>query len=274
MSAQKVWEEKISRAKQVKKNWKDLFKVQLALEYLDGKQRPGNYDAAEWITVNNVYSHLKAQLPALYSADPYFYVKIKRSYVPVRQVIEQYEKRAKVRQSNLNYYKDELELKPKARLAIQDAMFAFGVVRVEHHSTMIENPDKGQPIYRDKKNDVEEPQAMEDEAGNPLMEPDFIPVHSRYNIARVHFDDFLFDEDAGPLKDSWTWVAERMRVPYDDVAANPLFKKSAVKALKGRSTDKEDEESELEVVPAKKRPLQGRGSLQRQRMTTPEALLL
>ncbi len=40
MSAQKVWEEKISRAKQVKKNWKDLFKVQLALEYLDGKQRP------------------------------------------------------------------------------------------------------------------------------------------------------------------------------------------------------------------------------------------
>ncbi len=182
-------------------------------------------------------------MPALYSADPYFYVKVKRSYVPVRQVIEQYEARAKVRQSNLNYYKDELELKPKARLAIQDAMFAFGVVRVEHFSQLIENPDKGQPIYRDKNGEDEEPQAMVGDDGNPLLEPDYIPVNSRYSIARVHFDDFLFDEDAGPLKDSWTWVAERMRVPYDDVAANPLFKKSAVKALKGRSTDKEDEES-------------------------------
>ena len=243
MSVQKIWEEKIARAKQVKKNWKDLFKVQLALEYLDGKQRPSNYDAAEWITVNNVYSHLKAQLPALYSADPYFYVKVKRSYVPVRQVIEQYEKKAKVRQSNLNYYKDELELKPKARLAIQDAMFAFGVVRVEHVSTLLENPDKGKPIYKDSEDKDKEPEAMMDDTGNQLMEPDFVPVNSRYNIARVHFDDFLFDEDAGPLKDSWSWVAERVRVPYEDVLSNPLFKKSAVKALKGRSTDKEDEDS-------------------------------
>jgi hypothetical protein len=105
---QQTWEERINRSKQVKKYWKDLFKVQLALEYLDGKQRPSNYSPEEWITINNVYSHLKAQLPALYANDPYFHVSIKRSYTPIKAVIEQYEKRAKVRQSNLNYYKDEL----------------------------------------------------------------------------------------------------------------------------------------------------------------------
>lgn len=93
LAAQKTWEEKISRSKQVKKNWKDLFQVAVALEYLDGKQRPPGYDAAEWITINNVYSHLKAQLPALYSADPFFYVSVKRSYTPLRSVIEGYEKR-------------------------------------------------------------------------------------------------------------------------------------------------------------------------------------
>jgi hypothetical protein len=241
---QQTWEERINRSKQVKKYWKDLFKVQLALEYLDGKQRPSNYSPEEWITINNVYSHLKAQLPALYANDPYFHVSIKRSYTPIKAVIEQYEKRAKVRQSNLNYYKDELKLKPKARLGIQDAMFAFGVLRVEHTSQVIENPDKGKPVYKDRPSDAGddyEDEPMVDDTGNEIQEPDTIPVNSRYVIARVHPEDFLFDEDAGPLDDSWSWVAERMRVPYSDVESNPLFKRAAVKSLKGK-TDESDEE--------------------------------
>jgi len=243
ITTQRTWEERINRAKQVKKNWRDLFKVQMALEYLDGKQRPSNYNANEWITINNVYSHLKAQLPALYSVDPYFYVKIARSYVPQRQMIEMYEKKGKVRASNLNYYKRELELKPKARLAIQDAMFAFGVLRAEHHSTVIENPDKGKPIYKDAE-EGKEPEPMVDDAGTSLLEPDVIPVNSRYAVERVHFDDFLFDEDAGPLSNSWSWLAERMRVPIEDVEKNPLFKKSAVKSLKGKASKESDEEEE------------------------------
>lgn len=244
-NVQKIWEERISRAKQVKTYWKELFKVQLALDYLDGKQRPENYNADEWITINNVYSHLKSQLPALYSSDPYFHVSVKRSYTPVRKMIEQYEKKAKVRQSNLNYYKDELKLKTKARLGIQDAMFSFGVLRVEHASTVVENPDKGQPIYKEKPEgagDDYTPEPMTDDDGNEILEPETIPVNSRYVIARVHPDDFLFDEDAGPLEDSWNWIAERVRVPYEDVESNPLFKKAAVKSLKGKGIDEDDEE--------------------------------
>ena len=247
LDAQKIWEEKISRAKQVKTYWKELFKVQMAIDYLDGKQKPPGYDAAEWITVNHVYSHLKAQLPALYSMDPYFYVKVARSYAPERQLIEEYERRGKVRASNLNYYKRELELKPKARLSIQDAMFAFGIIRVEHASQLIENPDAGKPVMKEAEEEGTEPEAMLDDDGQPILEPDVIPVNSRYAIERVHWDDFLFDEDAGPLPSSWTWIAERMRVPLADVEKNPMFKKSAVKALRGKvakESDTEDQDRE------------------------------
>jgi hypothetical protein len=240
--AQKRWEDRIARAKAVKKTWKDLFRVQMALDYFDGKQRPPEYPANEWLTINKLYTHLKAQLPALYSADPYFYVKVKRSFTPLKAAIENYERRGKIRAAYLNYLKDELNLKEKARMSVQDAMFAFGVMAAEHVSTMVENPDAGNPIPKEEGS--EEPMLGDD--GKPLVEPEVIPVESCYGIRRVHPDDFLFDEDAGPLEDSWVWVAERMRVPYDEVDANPLFKKSAVKALKGKAAELDDEDRERE----------------------------
>lgn len=235
---QRKWEDKISRSKQVRKNWRDLFRVALALEYLDGKQMPSGYDANEWITINNVYSHLKSQLPALYSADPYFYVKLRRSYAPIKPLIEMYEKRGKIRAAYLNYLKDELRLKDHVRLAVQDAMFAYGIIRVEHHSTLVENPDKGNAIKGEDEND------LQGEDGNPLLEPEYIPINSRYRLARVHFDDFLWDEDSGPLECDWGWIAERVRTDYDSISGNPLFKKSVVKSLKGKDAGKDQDEQD------------------------------
>ena len=73
IEAQKLWEDRIHRAKAVRKNWKDQFKVDMGYDYFEGKQNPG-HPAEEWITINKIYAHIKSQLPALYSADPYFYV--------------------------------------------------------------------------------------------------------------------------------------------------------------------------------------------------------
>jgi hypothetical protein len=76
---QKKWEEKIRRAEKAKKDWADQFEVPKLRQYFEGKQNPG-YPADEWITINKFYSHVMAQLPLLYSMDPYFYVKLKKSY--------------------------------------------------------------------------------------------------------------------------------------------------------------------------------------------------
>ena len=187
IEAQEEWEYKIQRAKLVRKNWKDLFRVDMAKDYIDGKQNPG-YPTQEWLTINKIYSHLKAQLPSLYAADPYFYVKLRRSFSPNPLEIVLWEKRGKVRQSYLNYLKEELNLKEKARLCILDGQFAYGVAKVHYRADEIENPDFGNAM---RGNEGE--YLLDEESGLPIMEPELIPINERYVITRVHPDDFLWE---------------------------------------------------------------------------------
>lgn len=230
------------RAKSVRKHWKDLFKVDMIKEYFDGKQRPPEYPAHEWLTINLLYSHVKSQLPALYSADPYFYIKLKRSYDPHPMMIAAYEARARIRQGMLNYLKEELKLKQKARLGIWDAMYSFGVLKSHYRADWIENENAGMPLYAED----ELTPLVDEESGDLLREPEQLPVNEQYCWTRIHPDDFLFDEDAGPLEEDWHWVAQRIREPYADVLKNPLFKTSAVKKVKGRGEEKKEEEQERE----------------------------
>jgi hypothetical protein len=232
--AQRTWEDRIQRAKKVREHWKKLFRVDLARDYYDGKQNPG-YPADEWITINKVYTHLQATLPALYNADPHFYVKLRRSYQPDPMMIAMYELRGKARASMLNYLKEELALKEKVRLAIQDAMFAYGVVKVRYCADEEANPDAGQPMQNDAG------KALLDDKGNPLLEPDVIPINERYVVTRIHPDDFLFDEDASTLEDSWKWVAQCVRMTKDKALADPRYKSSVIKRM-GKNEDLSNDE--------------------------------
>lgn len=126
------WLQKIDRAKDVKKKWRDDFRIALAYEYWEGRQRPAHIPGHEWITINMVYSNLMAELPTLYSTDPYFYVKVKKSYRPNPMDVALMELKAAVRQSMLNYLKGELSLKSKARLSILDAYFQYGVAKIHY----------------------------------------------------------------------------------------------------------------------------------------------
>jgi hypothetical protein len=242
--SQKDWEDKIARAKKVRKAWKDLFSVDLAKEYFDGKQRPPEYPTEEWVTINKIYSHLKAQLPALYSADPYFYVRLRRSFSPNRAVIEAWELKGKIRQAYLNYLKDECRLKEKVRLAIQDAHFSYGVVKCCYRADIEKNPDYGKVITADDETTV-----LFGDEGTPLEEPQYIPVNERYEILRVHPDDFLWDEDSGPLEENWTWLAQRIREPWAKAEKNPWYNKSVLKSIKqmgDRYWEEGDEERDRE----------------------------
>lgn len=240
IDCQKNWEEKIQRSKKVREHWKTLFKVDLARDYFDGRQNPG-YPSNEWVTINKIYSHLKSQLPSLYAADPYFYVKLRRSFSPNAMDIALWEKRGRMRQSMLNYLKDELKLKIKARLCIQDAHFAYGVMKVHYKAEQVKNPSYGNTIMSEE---TESP--LYDDNGEPLLEPEYIPVNERYKITRIHPDDFLFDEDAGPLEDDWTWVAQRVRMTLSDAQKDLRYSKTALKLLEGKGETKDDEEKKRE----------------------------
>lgn len=246
-SLQEKWQARIARAKKAKEEWEGRFRVRMGRDYFEGKQNPG-YPEEEWISIPKIYSHLQAQLPTLYSVNPYFYIKMKKSYHEMSaEELQEFqrtgkpppsvavsEQKARGRQAMLNYLKEELELKESARLGIQDAHFAFGVIKVRRASDQEEHPHAGEPILDDNKEEMKDPKT-----GKTLVFPDTLPTNERYEICRVHPDDLLFDADAGPLK--WGWVAQHETMSKADALKDPRFNKSVVKRLKGKTVkgDKE-----------------------------------
>lgn len=238
---QKKWEARINKAKIRHKDWSTQFQVELARQYYAGKQNPG-YPADEWITINKIYSHLMAQLPTLYNVDPYFYIKVKKTFTVDPKEVQDFERRAKVRQAMLNYLKGELDLKSKARLGIQDAHFAYGVLKVRYAADEQENPDKGKTILSESVDDEGAQLPLTTNDGSPLLEPDFIPVNERYEISRVHPDDFVWDEDAGPLGEKWGFVAERIRMTRAEAKKDKRFNRRVIKSLTAKSKESDKEE--------------------------------
>lgn len=229
---QKKWERRINDAIAVHEEWHKQFKVQMARDYFEGRQNPGD---PEWITINKIYSHLQAQLPSLYSVDPYFYVKLRRSFDPQPQAVALYEQKGKIRQSYLNYLKGELKLKEKARLGIQDAHFAYGVVKTHYSADQEKNEQAGAYINDDDGN----PLIGDD--GEFLVEPETYPVNEKYNVTRIHPDDFLWDADAGSLCETWGWVAERIRLTEEQVQADPRVSMAQLKTAEVGPRDKDEE---------------------------------
>ncbi len=233
---QKVWEGRIQKAKKVKDDWEKQFRVEMARQYFAGQQNPG-FPADEWITINKIYSHLMAQLPTLYNVDPYFYVKVKKSYTPDPKQIAIFEQRGKIRQAYLNYLWGELKLKTKARLGIQDAHFSFGVLKARFAADEQENPDRGKPILSEGFDEEGDQIQLRGDDGQPLVEPDFIPINERYEVGRVHPDDIVFDEDAGTLEEKWGFIAERIRMTREEAKKDKRFNRQVINTLAASSKE-------------------------------------
>ena len=247
---QKTWQTRIDGAVKSKEEWEKQFRVQMGRDYFEGKQNPGWPDH-EWITINKIYSHMQTQLPLLYNVDPYFYVKVKRSYSPNPFDIAMYESRGKVRASYLNYLKMELKLKTTARLGIQDAHFAFGVIKTHFSADRRDNPDAGDPILDD------EGHGLLGDNGDPLIEPDTIPINERYHWTRVHDKDFIWDDDAGPLDDKWSWVAERVKMTKDQARRDPTISNSIVDTAPTQDRDADKQSKEARSILDKSKPQGG-----------------
>ena len=233
---QALWETRINRAlKKREDEFEKPFRVKESRDALEGKQRPQDVPAEEWITINKIYAHMQAQLPILYSLDPFFFISVKKSFTPNPMAIALFDQRAEVRQDYLNYLKVELDLKNKARLSIQDAHSSYGVMKVHYAADEFENPDAGESI---KGEDGED---LLDTGGSPLIEPEIIPINERYVHTRIHPDDLLWGEDSSTLPDKWPWLAERVRMTPEEARKRKLISKTVLNETSTQNRDRDDE---------------------------------
>lgn len=221
----KSWHERIKRSEKIHEDWMRAFSVDKSRRYFEGFQNEFGVPGSEWITINKVYSILNVKLPSLYSVDPFFFVKLKKSFKIDSESIALFEHRGRIRQSYLNYLKEEVKLKQKARLAIQDAHFAYGVLKTGFAAELVEDKEDRDEV---------------------------IPVNERYVVKRIHPDDFIWGEDSSTLEDSWDYVAERLRMTKASALENPMFEKSVIKKLAPQ-----DPETSANSKSRRKRAIQG-----------------
>ena len=232
-----LWQQRINKAEKFREDDFDgPFKPAMARRWFEGKQKPSaGIPEGEWITVNKIYSHLLTELPALYGIDPYFYVKVKRSFQPSPESIAGFEAKGKIRESYLNYLKSELKLKTKARLAILDAEFSFGVIKCHFHADVEDNPNRGQALV-----DTNGEPVIDDETGKAMVQPDTIVQGENYRITRIHPDNILWDRDAGPLEEDWGWIAQKIEVTRTAAEADKTLSTRAVQSASKKPRREED----------------------------------
>jgi hypothetical protein len=233
----RLWDERISKAKKFREEDFDAkFQCEKSRRWFEGSQAPdAGVPAGEWITVNKIYSHLLTELPALYGIDPYYYVKLKKSYDPAPEAIAQFEQAGKIRESYLNYLKVESRLKEKARLAILDAEFAFGVIKIHYVANFEDNPEAGNPLTD------ENGEPVVDDDGKPMEQPDQLLVDEKYRLSRIHPDNILFDRDAGPLEEDWGWVAQKIELTRAQAEADKTLDARAVSTATKKKRREENE---------------------------------
>ena len=231
-----LWQDRINKGLKFKEDdFTSVFHPDLARQYFEGKQEPDSgINPNEYIVVNKIYSHLLTELPSLYGIDPYFYVKVKKSYDPDPNEVINMEEKGKIREAYLNYLKEELDLKTKARLAILDAQFSYGVLKVSYHADFEKNPNKGQ-ILKD-----ENGEPVVDDEGNTIAGPDEILANESYKITRVHPDDIFWDRDAGPLEDDWGWICHKIELTKKQAEADKTLNAQAVATAASRPREQND----------------------------------
>ena len=212
----KHWKVQIERAEKAKKDWREYYRVEECYKYYLGDQRPGNYVEEDWFTLNLVYSNARAQIPSLYFKDPYFFVRVKRSFTPDLQAAAQMDDNMQVREGVLNYLGKENNLVAIGQLCILDAFMQFGCIKARYVPDFELNPDAGKP----KKG--EDGEVLRDETGANLLEPETNLVGEKFVWERVNPNNLLVDGNAGCEKAAW--VAQRCWDYLDNVRKNPKFR--------------------------------------------------
>uniref|UniRef100_A0A6M3KYW4 Putative head tail connector protein n=1 Tax=viral metagenome TaxID=1070528 RepID=A0A6M3KYW4_9ZZZZ len=218
----KIWEDRIIRSKKIRKA--ALKEAKQYIDFYEGNQWGSKKTTlSEKPVINLLYAHVKLQVPILYFQNPRWYCRPSGPMAGIEQVVQN----AQLAEYLLNYYTKEnmgITLKRQIRLAILDAFFSFGTIKVGYVADFEANPNFG-------KNNV----LGEDEQGNPIFEVDTetgniitdtvedIVVNEQFYARRISPTVMLFDTEAENYFEDGRYVIQEIVKPTEDIKSSPLY---------------------------------------------------
>lgn len=212
------WQARVAVARKIRGDWERRYEVEKGEQYFLGDYR------AE-VRMNHFGATIDTQLPNLFLSAPKFFVRPK----PGGESL-QADRNAAIGEGVLQAIAEQDDnLEQVGDLAILQAFFRVGALKVVYDPRLEPNPKRGETIYqRDAQGET-----VRDEAGAPVplrdpltgdvvVEPDEVITDEVYRWMWVDAATLLLpDEGPDPLR--WTWIGEEIVVPLDEAKQDPRF---------------------------------------------------
>jgi len=226
-----LWQRRYSRAVEQRKDWITKYKVETSERFFLGDQ-----------DVDVVYNHLAATIksnrPNLFFQTPKFFVRAHPK--TTEPVVERTAAIGEGIMETIARQDDHLET--AGNLAVFQAYFRVGVMKIGYDPRMEPNPRKGEIIYQtaagqptlDKETQQPQP-VINPLTGAALTEPAEVLTDETYRWLWVDAANMLLP-DEGPDRTKWTWIGEEVVVRLEDAKDDPRFSESVRAQLVANAT--------------------------------------
>lgn len=239
-----VWRARLARARAMRDDWiKDVVKPNVqAIWEIDKPEYWPDDDA--WINVPLIFSSIRSTLPTLLFSDPEFRTTPRRP-IPGPTGEDVSWERSQAGAMMLNQAWREAEGKKNARVAIQNSLFAMGVLKSGYAPHFADDESRGEFFYDEFGNvqmfrdgyvwtpgmpppELAQGDYRRDENGEVIIGDDGYPeldpgklVHEEWFCDTVDPCAMLFDPEGGNVfKTTHRWVAEEWVRPLSEVRAD------------------------------------------------------
>jgi len=232
---------RVETARRVRKDWQRKYSLEELYRYFYSDMSSLVMGAESSMMINKMMPTVKTVIPSLFLQNPTFVVRSMVENSDATSVLK-----AKMAEAALKAIADqEHHLEFSIRLAILQSFFSIGVLKTIYDPKMIKNPRAGEVMYQREPSGIPvvdpagEPIEMEDDDGNPVVEPDTIVDDETYRWDWVNGDKMLLP-DYGPNHLRWPWIAEEVTVLLEDAREDERFPENLRTQLKSNTAALED----------------------------------